>query len=170
MIIGGITSYGGDANPYTAQNGETERADGDTGNSVTDDIGYWRAEKFKTSAGSQNFGATSSTQKKHVITVFELKPIAAYTTSTSSSTSSSSSSVSETTSTSSSTSTSISSSSSTSTSTSISTSSSSVSTSSSSISTSSISTSSSSVSTSSSSISSTSVAYVPTIDSIITNI
>jgi hypothetical protein len=71
MIVAGACVFGGDSDPFTPGSGVTERADGATGTSITDDIGYTGLEKPAT-GGSDTIDTTASAADDWAIVAVEI--------------------------------------------------------------------------------------------------
>ncbi len=73
MVVGGNHGRGGDLDPFTPGNSETELADGETGTSSSLDIAFWVAEILKATAGNQTFGGSMVGSDRWMISCIELK-------------------------------------------------------------------------------------------------
>ncbi|KKL66707.1 hypothetical protein LCGC14_2142290 [marine sediment metagenome] len=73
MIVAGICFRGADGEPFSPDNSETERADGESGTSNSADISFWAAELLKATAGAQTISATGSAADRWTIASVELK-------------------------------------------------------------------------------------------------
>ena len=73
LIFGAVALHGGDTDPFAPGSGITERWDGDTGSSGSNDIAVWGGHRTTTVAGSYPFAAAADKDDDWTVAVVEIR-------------------------------------------------------------------------------------------------